>query len=223
MTPQGEGLIVPDDVCVEDVCYQGDVDILHCSVDTMQGDVMTTCPPPVFNQVADVIARTTPSDITHQMEDDNRLTLYEEGEVTTDGVSVVVDVCNDDDDRGDKEDSKSDHDVATSLRNDDVNTEAGDIMSVEHSCEFRRGICTLHKIKGEKTQRKVKKWAKKRYGYGWVTNTIVEYTCHLGYSGYTASRDIQNRVQISHTALNNSKGQNVNKEFPGLPIGEMNG
>ena len=46
------------------------------------------------------------------------------------------------------------------------------------TCEFnRRGVCNVHKIKGEKMTQKRKVWRKKKYGYGYVTISQVTYSC----------------------------------------------
>ena len=40
----------------------------------------------------------------------------------------------------------------------------------EISCTFnRRGICDIHKLKGDKKTIVSKKWTKRKYDYGWVT------------------------------------------------------
>ena len=61
-----------------------------------------------------------------------------------------------------------DYNKGTSMRNYDNRGK---------QCEFRRGKCLVHNIKGDKMSRKIKKWGKKRYGYGWLTVTAIEYTC----------------------------------------------
>ena len=44
-------------------------------------------------------------------------------------------------------------------------------------CEFKKGICTLHNIKGKKIVTSSKKWTQKKDGYGWVTSRKVTYSC----------------------------------------------
>ena len=52
------------------------------------------------------------------------------------------------------------------------------MMAVEtKKCEFKRGVCTEHKLKGDKMVNTTKKWQKKKAGYGWVTIRRVTYTC----------------------------------------------
>ena len=66
-------------------------------------------------------------------------------------------------------------DVGVVLENDIKTGGGGDNVSDMPVCVFKRGWCKQHKIKGDKTTRKFKKWVKKRYGYGygWVTTTLV--------------------------------------------------
>ena len=45
------------------------------------------------------------------------------------------------------------------------------------TCQFYRGRCKFHKIRGEKIVKKVRNWVKKKYGYGWLTTTVIEYSC----------------------------------------------
>ena len=50
--------------------------------------------------------------------------------------------------------------------------------TVEPPCTFdRRGVCKNHRIRGVKNQQKSRKWAKKKFGYGWITVTTTTYTC----------------------------------------------
>ena len=46
-------------------------------------------------------------------------------------------------------------------------------------CEFKRGVCQEHKIKGDKKVTKTKAWRKKKFGYGYVTTTKTTYSCRL--------------------------------------------
>ena len=46
--------------------------------------------------------------------------------------------------------------------------EGGRVVS-QPDCQFRRGYCTKHNIKGTKTVTNSKKWTKKKHGYGWST------------------------------------------------------
>ena len=47
----------------------------------------------------------------------------------------------------------------------------------EPQCVFSRGICKIHKLKGDKKTVSTKKWKKKKYGYGWVTVKETQYSC----------------------------------------------
>ena len=52
-------------------------------------------------------------------------------------------------------------------------------------CEFVRGVCKQHKLKGSRMVTKTKVWRQKKHGYGWVTVSKVTYTC--SYSGMKTS------------------------------------
>ena len=54
-----------------------------------------------------------------------------------------------------------------------------EMSNVVQECQFVRGICVEHKIKGEKLKIKHKAWVKKKFGYGWLTTTKVKYSCNL--------------------------------------------
>ena len=47
-------------------------------------------------------------------------------------------------------------------------------MTVE--CEFVKGTCRNHRIKGNKKVTSTKKWTKKKHGFGWVTQKKVTYS-----------------------------------------------
>ena len=52
--------------------------------------------------------------------------------------------------------------------------------SVEMNCTFKRGICTKHKLKGEKLTIKKRTWVKKKTGLaGWSTTRTVTYICKM--------------------------------------------
>ena len=46
-------------------------------------------------------------------------------------------------------------------------------------CEFRRGVCQLHKMKGERYVQETKNWKDrgKGKGFGYVTSRKVRYRC----------------------------------------------
>ena len=106
--------------------------------------------------------------------------------MTTDGAIVDDNCLHDDGDSGDKDGMQDDRDDKTDGCDDDNIGGAGNDRVGGQMCEFRRGWCISHKIKGDKTQRKVKKWAKKTFGCGWGTSTLIEYTFHLGNSDNSA-------------------------------------
>ena len=39
-------------------------------------------------------------------------------------------------------------------------------------CTFKKGVCTLYKLKGDKSTITNKKWAKKKFGYGWKEDSL---------------------------------------------------
>ena len=61
--------------------------------------------------------------------------------------------------------------------NTENTVEGGGVVS-QPDCQFRRGYCTKHKIKGTKTVTNTKKWTKKNHGYGWSTIRKVTFTCN---------------------------------------------
>ena len=54
-----------------------------------------------------------------------------------------------------------------------------DISGGGMKCEFKRGVCQEHKLKGDKKVTKTKVWKKKKFGYGYVTTTKTSYSCKL--------------------------------------------
>ena len=53
-------------------------------------------------------------------------------------------------------------------------------MDDDH-CTFKRGVCCLHKARGEKYVDKKKSWLDRGRGcgYGWVTSKVVKYVCKV--------------------------------------------
>ena len=81
--------------------------------------------------------------------------------------------------------------------------------SVEQPCEFKRGICKTHNIKGNKTVVKSKKWAAKKTGFGWVTSSKVTYTCNLAraMSSNPSTTEDSTQLKSSLSPASNSKKQ----------------
>ena len=79
---------------------------------------------------------------------------------------------------------------------------------------IQAGWCNIHRIKGDRTTRKIKK-----YEYGWVTSTLVEYVCRLGCSDYPGSEVVMSDVSDQKAALTNSKEPNqiadISRDFIG--------
>ena len=63
------------------------------------------------------------------------------------------------------------------ITNFDDNSKDGGLKTDE-KCQFKRGVCTIHKIKANKMVRTKKTWVKKKNGLcGWNTTKLVYYTC----------------------------------------------
>ena len=57
-------------------------------------------------------------------------------------------------------------------------------------CTFnKRGVCTIHKIKGTKTESSTQKWAKKKSGFGFVTRKVITWKC-----GYNPDRMSDDKI-----------------------------
>ena len=41
----------------------------------------------------------------------------------------------------------------------------------------KRGVCTIHKIKGTKTESSTQKWAKKKFGFDFITRKVITWKC----------------------------------------------
>ena len=51
----------------------------------------------------------------------------------------------------------------------------------EINCSYnKKGKCGLHNQIGKKTVTKRRVWVKKKFGFGWVTKQVVEYSCNQG-------------------------------------------
>ena len=56
-----------------------------------------------------------------------------------------------------------------------------DKLGQSWECEYVRGICKLHRVRGKKVgETSSKKWRKLKYGFGWVTSKVNVYTCPVG-------------------------------------------
>ena len=87
------------------------------------------------------------------------------------------------------------------------NVKGSDIEGVK-ILELRQGWCSNHKIKGDKIQKKVKKWTKKKFGYWWVTSTLVEYKCQLENSDHPTTDVVLSEASNCKAALTNRNGKN---------------
>ena len=70
------------------------------------------------------------------------------------------------------------HQSGGAFKTDDIISEGG--SSTQFSCTFKRGICQVHKLKGERKVITTKKWARKKFGFGYVTSKKTIYTCLAG-------------------------------------------
>ena len=64
--------------------------------------------------------------------------------------------------------------------NTDDTTDNGTGLLQPVQCEFTRGYCTTHKLKGNKMITTTKVWKKKKYGYGFVSSRKTTYSCKYG-------------------------------------------
>ena len=87
-------------------------------------------------------------------------------------------------------------------------------------CTFnKKGFCDQHKIKGNASRNRTKVWRKKKFGYGWVTTTIVSYTCSGAGMTTTDSIGLDGASQGRSPESANSKGDLDFVEQPGNSIG----
>ena len=85
------------------------------------------------------------------------------------------------------------------------------------SCEFtKRGVCSLHKLKGDKITQKRKVWRKKKYGYGYVTISQVTYSCKGGMKPMNSETSIDsNEPNLSPVLTNEQGGSTSSDVFAG--------
>ena len=101
-------------------------------------------------------------------------------------------------------------DVGMKSENDNKTGGGGDNVRNLPACVFSRGWCKQHKIKGDKTTRKSKKWARKKSGYNgydWVTTSLVEYSSSLGCSGLPVSDDVTGEGLNEKAVLKVQRGE----------------
>ena len=48
---------------------------------------------------------------------------------------------------------------------------------MSNECTFKRGYCIEHKLKGDKTIRKSKKWGEVKGSYKWIHSSKVVWVC----------------------------------------------
>ena len=66
------------------------------------------------------------------------------------------------------------------VKYDDTSVDTDGDAIADVICMFsKKGMCDMHKIKGDMKRSKTKAWRKKKFGYGWVTTTGVTYTCSM--------------------------------------------
>ena len=81
--------------------------------------------------------------------------------------------------------------------------------SMDKPCEFKRGVCKEHNMKGNRVVVKSQKWAKKKTGFGWVTSSKVTYTCNHDTAKSSNHNLTENSTQLmsSQSPASNSKKQ----------------
>ena len=195
-------------------------------LDTIQEETKSVSPPSICIKRDNIETQTAPSVCSEGrviVEDDIVATLREGVTITTDGVSEYNVYIDDDKNSGvGLDELHVIHDMRRSGDDNISDMRNGDAGSVQ-ICEFKRGWCSTHKIKGDKIQKKVKKWTKKKFGYGWVTSTLVEYKCQLensGNSDHPTTDVVLSGASNKEAALTNSNGAIKRDYNSGVLIGE---
>ena len=85
------------------------------------------------------------------------------------GLTTITNNTGNNEEKDELDDGESGHELIENIENSDANDGP--------ECVFYRGNCKQHKIKGDKTVVKVKKWVKKKNGFGWLTTNVTKYTC----------------------------------------------
>ena len=108
--------------------------------------------------------------------------------------------------------------MSTKYDNTVMNDDGG--ASAYAICTFtKKGHCKLHKIKGDVSRNKTKVWRKKKFGYGWVTTTVVSYTCSRAGMTTMDSIGLDGISQGRSPESANSKGDIDFVKQPGVSIG----
>ena len=84
-------------------------------------------------------------------------------------------------------------------------------------CEFVRGTCKNHRIKGTRKVTSTKKWTKKKHGFGWVTQKKVTYSCPVGLQSSSSnnqqtSRDPSLSSDVKQGGSYNSNNSDIQVE-----------
>ena len=88
-------------------------------------------------------------------------------------------------------------------------------------CEFTRKVmCKIHNIKGNIMEVKTEKWKKKKFGYGWVTTTMIKYSCSLDSVGQIRS---ENDSQVQHSDLSPGNNSSSNGDYQALILNNLIG
>ena len=110
-------------------------------------------------------------------------------------------IMNDEIPEGDDEMGEQACVVDRDKKNDD-----NDIVGGGPECQFKRGRCIEHKIKGDKIVTSKKRWTQKKGGvWGWSTTRIVSYTCSMG--GRCSGSSTRIDVSMNLSCIRESPGR----------------
>ena len=77
-------------------------------------------------------------------------------------------------------------------------------------CNIKKGRCQNHGNEARKIIKKNKKWGKKKYSFGWIYLSKVEYHCRLRMEGsiVTDISTLELSIDPDTSAINSSNGRN---------------
>ena len=143
----------------------------------------------------DNIGQTTPS-----LEEGVNLNFGGESSDDGRGVSTSVNICGQN-----KESVSTGMNIGGQIVRNDCAIKPGNVdecaiverneMTVE--CEFVKGTCKNHGIKGNKKVTSTKKWTKKKHGFGWVTQKKVTYSCPVGLQASSSNQQTSRDSSLS--------------------------
>ena len=93
-------------------------------------------------------------------------------------------------------------------------------VGLSEDCKFKRGICTTHKVAGEKRVISSKKWTKKKDGLsGWSTSKKVKWFCKASIEVAPVVQSNASEVNSESSAapvLNNISNDGICERFQGI-------